>query len=327
MKKNVTRHKASHNRSRGFTLIELLIVIVILTALAVTVFVALNPVKRLIDARDARRSLDVENISKAIREYTVDSVSLPPSLTGLTLNTDYQIGNAPAGSCTQIHTGGCNISGTNCVNLGSDLVQYLKSIPIDPLGGANTIATTGYAVTVDANNIVTVKACRTGVGTTEGANDISNPPYIWPNLVQNPSFESGTSPWFLNIQGTAAGTYTLDNTTYVDGLNSAKIAITAVDGSNWHVQFGSHALALTGGQTYQVTFYAKSDISPHSIQINEQQNYSPWTSYYNHTYNLTTTWTKYTAAFTAPATDNNTVLVFNVGSITGTVWIDTVSIQ
>src|ERR1700687_4340205 len=64
----------------GFTLIELLIVIIIIAALAVVVFVALNPVKRLQDARNARRATDVQSILTAIHEYIIDKASLPTGL-------------------------------------------------------------------------------------------------------------------------------------------------------------------------------------------------------------------------------------------------------
>src|SRR5437868_6397351 len=81
---------------QGFTLIELLIVIVIITALAVTVFVALNPVKRTKDAREARRTSDVETILTAIHEYIVDNKgALPTGLsTGMAIT---QLGTAGAG--------------------------------------------------------------------------------------------------------------------------------------------------------------------------------------------------------------------------------------
>src|SRR6266851_5370540 len=90
------------NLQKGFTLIELLIVIVIITALAVTVFVALNPVKRVKDAHDARRAADVETILTSIHEYIVDNNgSTPPAMTigqngtggtPLLVNTLYMIG-------------------------------------------------------------------------------------------------------------------------------------------------------------------------------------------------------------------------------------------
>lgn len=327
MKKNFYNLPSSLPDLSGFTLIELLIVIVIIAALAVVVFVSLNPVKRLIDARDARRSTDVDTISKAIQTYLTDNASLPPSVIGLTVNTDYQIGNAPTGSCTQIHTGGCNIQGSNCVNLGSDLGQYLKSMPVDPLGAPNnTSATTGYVINLDANNTVTVKACRTGVGTSEGANDISAPPISWPNLVQNPSFESGTSPWTNIITAPAAATFALDNTTAADGVNSMQVNVTTIDANFWDIRLRSNAMGITNGQTYLLTFYAKRDSSPHTIQVYIQPTGSPNPVYFSQSYALTQSWTKYTATFTASATDA-VYLQFDFGSNTGAVWIDNVSLQ
>ncbi len=113
--------KFKSNNERGFTLIELLVVIVILAALSVTIFVALNPLKRIKDARDARRATDVASI------------------------------------LTAIHVS---------INLSTPLNKYLKSVPVDPNGG--TDATTNYTVSVDTNNIVSVKACG-----TEGTTNIS----------------------------------------------------------------------------------------------------------------------------------------------------------
>lgn len=153
-------------KQNGFTLIELLIVIVVISALAVTVFVALNPVKRTEDARDARRTADVETILTAIHEYIVDNAGALP--TGLTTGmAETQLGTG-ASACA-ISTGGCSVVATACVNLTSPLATYLKSMPADPLGGTTyTAAKSGYSVTVDANNIVTIKACG-----TEGSTNIS----------------------------------------------------------------------------------------------------------------------------------------------------------
>jgi len=157
----------------GFTLIELLIVIVIISALSVTVFVALNPTKRLIDARDARRKTDIENILTAIHEYIIDNANLPPSLSAKATNVDWQIGT---GACaTTIVTGGCSTQTTSCINLSTDLAKYLEKIPIDPLGSpTNTAANTGYAISYSPpSNTITVKACRTGTGTNEGTININ----------------------------------------------------------------------------------------------------------------------------------------------------------
>lgn len=152
-------------RQRGFTLIELLVVIAIITALAVVVFVALDPAGRLEEARDARRTADVEAILTAIHQYIVDNKGIT---TGLGLGTaELQIGTAASGCA--ISTGGCSVAAAACVDLSTDLAPYLKEIPIDPTAGTTfTAAETGYAANLDTNGIVTVKACG-----TEGTTNIS----------------------------------------------------------------------------------------------------------------------------------------------------------
>lgn len=133
----------------GFTLIELLLVILIIATLATIVFVALNPVKRLADARNSRRWNDVNSILTAIHEYTIDNDGTIPS--GIT-TTEQQLGTAGSG-CSST----CTSAAAACTNLSSALAPYLKSIPIDPSGGS--AATTYYSVVKDSNNIITVKAC------------------------------------------------------------------------------------------------------------------------------------------------------------------------
>ena len=140
-------------KQKAFTLIELLVVIVIIATLAVTVFVALNPAERLRDARDARRTSDVDSILTAIHQYIVDNGGLVP--TGLDV-TERQLGTAGAGCAS---TGVCSGMPASCLNLSSLLAPYLASIPIDPNGGA--AATTRYSAVVNTNSIVTVKACGT----------------------------------------------------------------------------------------------------------------------------------------------------------------------
>lgn len=124
-------------KNKGFTLIEILVVIAIIALLAAVVFVALDPVKRFADARNSRRWNDVNSILTATHEYIVDNGGdLPTGLTSSMSATEL-------GSC-----------GT-CVNLGTPLSTYLKSIPVDPQGDATN---TGYTIEVDANNIITVAA-------------------------------------------------------------------------------------------------------------------------------------------------------------------------
>ncbi len=148
--KKIKRGFTPHHAVQGFTLIELLVVVTILAILAVTVFVALNPAKRIKDAKDARRASDINSILTAIHEYIIDNKGSLP--TGLT-TTEVQLGTAASGCA--LTSGTCSTAAA-CVDMSTPLVKYLKTIPIDPDG---TAASTGYSIVVDANSIVTVKAC------------------------------------------------------------------------------------------------------------------------------------------------------------------------
>jgi len=134
---------------RGFTLIEILVVIAIIAILSVTVFVALNPVQRFQDSRNARRVQDVNSVLTAVHEYIVDNDgSLPTGLTTSMAQTEL-------GTCTAGNAACAGV--TDCVDLSTPLGTYLASMPIDPQNGSAT--TTGYTVSVTANNAVTVTAC------------------------------------------------------------------------------------------------------------------------------------------------------------------------
>jgi len=137
---------------KGFTLIELLVVIAIIAILATVVFVALNPTKRFVDARNSRRYSDVETVLTAIHEYAVDNAGALP--TGV-VTTEKQLGSCVTGGATL-----CTTAAAACLDLsgGTLLGKYLKTIPVDPQQAANT-TTTGYSVVSDANGIVTVKSC------------------------------------------------------------------------------------------------------------------------------------------------------------------------
>jgi prepilin-type N-terminal cleavage/methylation domain-containing protein len=163
----VIKNNTAKKLQSGFTLIELLIVIVIITALAVTVFVALNPVKRVKDAHDSRRASDVETILTAIHEYIVDNNgSLPTSLSGKNNGQMYIIGTCASG-CNTNTLGAtyspsspaafaCGSANSPAVNLSTDLANYLKSVPVDPLSATTS---NSYSVTISTNNLITVTAC------------------------------------------------------------------------------------------------------------------------------------------------------------------------
>ncbi|GMR19185.1 MAG: hypothetical protein BMS9Abin34_315 [Patescibacteria group bacterium] len=146
---------------KGFTLIELLVVIAIIAILAAVVFVALDPVKRFADARNSTRINDVNSVLTAVQQYIVDNNgSLPTGLS--TSMSETQLGTAGAGATTTIDGAACGTVAA-ALDLSTPLAKYLVSIPVDPNGDA---ARTSYSAAVDANNIVTVRACDAENGAT-----------------------------------------------------------------------------------------------------------------------------------------------------------------
>ena len=69
------------NNKKGFTLIELLIVIAIIAVLAAAVFVALDPLTRFSDARDATRASDITQILSAIKIDNTNTDAFSPPYT------------------------------------------------------------------------------------------------------------------------------------------------------------------------------------------------------------------------------------------------------
>lgn len=156
---------------KGFTLIELLIVVAIIAIIAGIIFVALNPLKRFQDSRDARRISDIETILAAVKTNQVDRGGIYiDEVEALDNGEVYMIGTDSTGcnmTCTTAVT-----SGTSCVDLTplADL-GYFGSVPISPNNVNNDVWTaekTGYTLTKASSGIINIRACE-----YEGAAEIS----------------------------------------------------------------------------------------------------------------------------------------------------------
>lgn len=135
-------------KKNAFTLIELLIVIAILMILSGVLFLILRPSEIIGKAGNARRWTDINVLSSAIRQYSLDHGGTFP--TGVT-TTLSQIGTCTSGGDTN-----CAGASSSCVNLTSDLSLYIPNIPIDPNGD---MSHTGYGVLIDSTGLIHVEAC------------------------------------------------------------------------------------------------------------------------------------------------------------------------
>lgn len=153
-----------NDKQKGFTLIELLIVISVLGILAGIILVAVDPAKRLRQARDARRFSEVNAMLNAILNYTVDNKGTIPTAIDSSATDSQQLGTGATCevSCTAAE-GGATLAA--CANLTSDLVdEYIAEIPVDPEGsdGVNTYdaVRTGYWVNRTTSGRIVVGSCN-----------------------------------------------------------------------------------------------------------------------------------------------------------------------
>jgi prepilin-type N-terminal cleavage/methylation domain-containing protein len=166
----------SQQKKQGFTLIELLIVIAIIGIIAAVIFVALNPLRRFQDSRDAVRWSDAGQIMEAIQVNQVDDGgAFIDEIENMDAGFWYMITDGNGGGDMG---GGCddnnalcdvNISGdTYCVDL-DDLVEegYLGDIPVSPAGTTTWDygedagnEGTGYALYKSSTGALTIQACE-----------------------------------------------------------------------------------------------------------------------------------------------------------------------
>jgi len=153
------------NQKKGFTLIELLIVMAIISIIAAVVFVALDPLTRFRDSRDAARWTDVSAIVSAIKIDQVDNggdylTAVKNMGTGVYMVVD---GTAPADCTTGNAYCGIDVtSAGSCVDLSELVTQgYLGKIPVSPNGtGSWNDKLTGYTLEKSATGIISVRACE-----------------------------------------------------------------------------------------------------------------------------------------------------------------------
>ena len=151
------------------------------------------------------------------------------------------------------------------------------------------------------------------------------PTIVAVELLQNRSFESGTTPWVLSKTAPAAGTFTRVTDTKNDGTYSALLTITTSSTNGWYVQFVQPNITITSGKKYTIKFWAKASTN-RALPFVLQKYAAPYTVYSSSSVNITTAWQQYTTTYQATTSDTNVFLGFNVAQTTGSVWLDNLSL-
>lgn len=141
---------------KGFTLIELIIVIAVIAILAGAIFVAVDPARRLHEARNARRWSDVATIVDAVKKYQADNNGDHfITIAALTEGDYYIIGTEAEEICDNDCAD--QTADASCLDLSSIGGNYLAVVPIDPKTG--TQALSGYMLMKESTGEITVYAC------------------------------------------------------------------------------------------------------------------------------------------------------------------------
>lgn len=134
--------------------------------------------------------------------------------------------------------------------------------------------------------------------------------------------------WNVEIQGTAMMGATFDRAGAGDGKpRGAVVAVSAVDGTDWHLQLIQPALRLVKGRAYTLSFSARAD-KPVTIGVSVGQAHQPWQALgLAAAVRLEKTARQISLPFTAMASDDNARLCFSLGQETTTIYIPHVELR
>jgi hypothetical protein len=147
-------------------------------------------------------------------------------------------------------------------------------------------------------------------------------------LIVDGGFEKGQiSRWQMEQHETARATMALTTQQPYAGSLAAKVTVTAVTGTSWHIQWKQTGFSLEKDSLYTVRFAGRSDASrPMSLAV--MRDTSPWTGYGSANFQLTAAWQRFSFTFKAPENCiRESRLSFHLGGQTGSCWFDEISIQ
>ncbi len=148
---------------------------------------------------------------------------------------------------------------------------------------------------------------------------------LGPQLLSNANFANGATGWNVEQHDTARAT-TTSTTTFTGGQPALRIQVTTAGSAGWHIQFNQAGLALTAGQIYTASYWARSaDGLPVTGALSRAAgDFAGLVTVGNTT--LTNTWQEFTVSFVATSDEPAVRFNFNgFGNQTGTVEIAAVS--
>ena len=145
------------------------------------------------------------------------------------------------------------------------------------------------------------------------------------NQLKDGDFELGNlnTHWHLELHQTAQATMEASTQNPHSGMYAAKVDVTRVTGTTWHIQFKQNGLTMQKDSSYVVEFFARADRENRKINVGFQRDEDPWTYYGGTTLGLGKNWQRYRVSLTAPEDNNNHLRIgINFADELGAVWFD-----
>lgn len=148
------------------------------------------------------------------------------------------------------------------------------------------------------------------------------------NLILNGDFETApiNTNWIMELHDTAAAVMAKDNSNPYQGKYSAKVTVTKVTSTDWHIQWKQTGFTVKKDSLYLIEFAARAD-SACTISATVMRDNDPYNGYGNQSFKITSQWQVY--SFTIkPSEDNSgkTRLSFSFGNRKGNYWFDNIKI-
>lgn len=146
------------------------------------------------------------------------------------------------------------------------------------------------------------------------------------NQFKDPGFEDlFTSPWQANINTTngAQAAYISSDADKVEGSRSAVFKILKGGMYSSDVQLVLTGLKCEKGKQYKFSMWMRSPEAGRKVNVYLLRGSTPYTNYgLSTTFSLNTAWTEHSMSFAATATDDNALLILQLGQYNSDVYLD-----
>jgi len=148
-------------------------------------------------------------------------------------------------------------------------------------------------------------------------------------VIKDGDFEKGqlAKNWTMEQHETARATMALASVNPASGLLAAKVTVTAVTGTDWHIQWKQTGFSIEKDSLYTVSFAARAETA-RSISVAVMRDTSPWTGYGSGSFALNAAWQRFSFTFkAAESCASQGRLTFQLGGQTGACWFDEISLH